>query len=166
MRDLEAVVEFCTTRRIHCSKDVQNHFNSNKSPTRCNNFPVYYPDVYLQLDKFRAFTRPSSGAQWLQWQPLGLPSYRGDSRSVFVIGPVMGNPIPHNRPDHEQQHGYHHDANIKPESVTAVVELLMMGVRTPETCWAVNKRQDNKLEKLLHLVDLFELYDDARTHKL
>jgi hypothetical protein len=40
----------------------------------------------------------------------------------------------------------------------------MMGVRTVETCWAVNKRQDNKLEKLLHLVgDLFELYDDART---
>jgi len=53
---------------------------------------------------------------------------------LFVIGPLMGNPIPHNRPDHEQQHGYHHDANIKPESVTAVVELLMMGVRTPETC--------------------------------
>ena len=25
-------------------------FNSNKSPTRCNNFPVYYPDVYLQLN--------------------------------------------------------------------------------------------------------------------
>jgi hypothetical protein len=25
-------------------------------------------------------------------------------------------------------------------------ELLMMGGRTPETCWAVNKRQDNKLE--------------------
>jgi hypothetical protein len=32
----------------------------------------------------------------------------------------------------------------------------MMGVRTPETRWAVNKRQDNKLEKLLHLVDIFE----------
>jgi len=34
----------------------------------------------------------------------------------------------------------------------------MMGARTPETRSAVNKRQDNKLEKLLHLVgDLFEL---------
>jgi hypothetical protein len=29
----------------------------------------------------------------------------------------------------------------KPEAATAVVELLMMGVRMPETCWAVNKRQ-------------------------
>jgi hypothetical protein len=26
--------------------------NSNKSPTRCNNFTVYYPDVYLQLNMF------------------------------------------------------------------------------------------------------------------
>ena len=59
--------------------------SSNKSPTRCNNFPVYYPDVYLQLNMFRAFPRPSSGAQWLQWQPLVLPSYHGDSRAVFVV---------------------------------------------------------------------------------
>jgi hypothetical protein len=28
----------------------------NKSPTRCNNFPVYYPDVYLHLSMFRAFS--------------------------------------------------------------------------------------------------------------
>jgi len=42
---------------------------------------------------FRAFSRPSSGAQWLQWQPLVLPSYRGDSRAVPVVGPA-------GRPDH------------------------------------------------------------------
>ena len=42
--------------------------------------------------------------------------------------------------------GYHHDTNVKPEAATAVIELLMMGGRTPETCWAVNKRQGNKLE--------------------
>jgi hypothetical protein len=42
----------------------------------------------------------------------------------------------------------------------------MVGGKTPETCSAVNKRQDNKPKKLLHLVgDLFELYDDARTYK-
>jgi hypothetical protein len=29
---------------------------------------------------------------------------------------------------------------------------LMMGVRTPETCCAVHKRQVIKLEKFLHLV--------------
>jgi hypothetical protein len=43
------------------------------------------------------------------------------------------------------QRVYHHDAKLKPEAATAVIELLMMGGRTPETCWAVNKRQDNKL---------------------
>ena len=61
-------------------------FNSNKSPAWCNNFSVYYHDVCLQLNMFRAFSRPSSGAQWLQWQPLVLPSYRGDSCAVFVVG--------------------------------------------------------------------------------
>jgi hypothetical protein len=53
---------------------------------------------------------------------------------LFVVGPV-------NWPDHDQQHCYHHAPTVKPETATAVVELLMMGVRTPETCWAVNKRQ-------------------------
>jgi len=36
--------------------------------------------------------------------------------------------------EHEQQHGYHHDTKVKPEAATAVVVLLMMDVRTPETC--------------------------------
>jgi hypothetical protein len=61
----------------------------------------------------------------------------------------------------------HHDTKVKPEAATAVIELLMMGGRTPETCGAVNKRQDNEQKKMLHQVgDLFELYDDARTYKL
>jgi hypothetical protein len=38
------------------------------------------------------------------------------------------------RPDHDQQHCYHLIPKVKPEAATAVVELLMMGVRTPETC--------------------------------
>jgi hypothetical protein len=43
-----------------------------------------------------------------------------------------------------KQHSYHHDMKVKPEAATAV-ELLMMGGRMPETSWAVNKCQDNKL---------------------
>jgi hypothetical protein len=35
---------------------------------------------------------------------------------------------------------------VKPEAATAVIELLMTGGKTPITCWAVNKCQDNKLE--------------------
>jgi hypothetical protein len=112
-------------------------FNSNKSPTWCNNFSVYYPDICLQLNMFRAFSCPSSGAQWLQWQPLVLPSYR----MTVVLYSWSGRPA---RP--RTQHDCHHDTKIKPDAATAVIEFLMMGGQTPEICWAVNKRQDNKLK--------------------
>jgi hypothetical protein len=109
---------------------------------------------------FRASSRPSSGAQQLQEQPLELPSVRGDSSAV---GRGRSG---YNRPDHDQQHCYRHAPNVKQEAATENVELLMVDVRTSETRWAVNKGQHNKLEKLLHLVgDLFELYDDVRNYK-
>ena len=57
----------------------------------------------------------------------GFTSYRGDSRAVFVVGPAG-------------------DTKVKPEANTGVIGLLMMGGKTPETCRAVNKRQDNKME--------------------
>jgi len=47
---------------------------------------------------------------------------------LVVVAPVD------NRPDHDQQRSYHHAPTVKPEASTAVVELLMMGVRMPETC--------------------------------
>ena len=47
-----------------------------------------------------------------------LPSYRGESRVVFVP---------------RTQHDCHHDTKVKPEVATAVIELLMMGGKTPET---------------------------------
>jgi hypothetical protein len=115
-------------------------FNSNKSPTWCNCFSVYYSDVCLHFNMFRSFSHLSSEAQWLQWQPMVLPSYRGDSLAVFVVGPA-GRPA---RP--RTQHDYHHNTKVKPEAATAVIELLIMGGKTPETCWTVNKRQDNKLK--------------------
>jgi len=40
----------------------------------------------------------------------------------------------------------------------------MMGVEAPETCWATNKRQIiNLWNRCIWLVNLSELYDDART---
>jgi hypothetical protein len=45
-------------------------FNSNKSPISCTNFPVYYPDVYLQLNMFLTFSphhqelNDCSGSLW------------------------------------------------------------------------------------------------------
>ena len=46
------------------------------------------------------------------------------------------------RPDHEQQHCYHHTPTVKPEAAAALDRLLMMGIRMPETCSAVFERQN------------------------
>jgi hypothetical protein len=51
------------------------------------------------------------------------------------------------RSDHDKQHWYHHAPTVKPEAATAVVELMTMGVLTPETCSAVHKRQVINLRK-------------------
>jgi len=61
----------------------------------------------------------------MQEKPLVLPLGRGGGGS---------NAVGRSRADHDQQHCYHHTPTVKPETVTAVVELLMMGVRTSETC--------------------------------
>ena len=51
----------------------------------------------------------------------------------------LRNLLPAGRPARPRtQHDYHDDTKIKPEAATAVTELLMMGGKTPETCWAVN----------------------------
>ena len=73
-------VKFKVYKSVHHRRIQKNH--------QPDAFSVYYPDVCLQLNMFRAFSRSSSGAQWLQWQPLVLPSYRGDSSAVFVVGPA------------------------------------------------------------------------------
>jgi hypothetical protein len=85
---------------------VHHHTIQINQPTRCNNFSSLLLDVYLQLNMFQASSRPLSGAQQLQWQPLVLLSACGDSSAP----------------------------KVKPEAATAVVELLMMGMRMPETC--------------------------------
>ena len=47
---------------------------SNKSPTRCNNFLVYYPDVYLRLYLFRGRAGPTTNTARLS------PRYEGKTR--------------------------------------------------------------------------------------
>ena len=82
-----------STHKKEMPSEKQEIFQINHQPD-ATIFQFFYPDVYLQLNMFRAFSRPSSGAQWLQWQPLVLLSYRGDSRAVYAVGPAGG-------PDHE-----------------------------------------------------------------
>ena len=72
-----------------------------------------------------AFSRPSSGATTTAVAASGLPSERGGSSAV---GRGLAD-LPH----HDQQHCYHHAPTVNPEAATAVVELLMMGMRMPET---------------------------------
>jgi hypothetical protein len=75
----------------------------------------------------------------------GLPLKRGDSSAVG-----------RGRSDHDQQN-YHHVPKVKSEAATAVVELLMMGMRMSKACCAVFKRQAINLRDLcIWLVDLFE----------
>jgi hypothetical protein len=57
---------------------------------------------------------------------------------IAVLSVVVG---PTGRTDHDRQHCYSLAPKVKPEAATAVVELLMMGVRTPETRRAVIKCQ-------------------------
>jgi len=78
-------------------------FSSNKSPARCNSFPVYRLDVCLQLND-------CSGSLWFYL-------------CIVVIAVLC---LWSGRPDH--------NTKVKPEAATAVIELLMMGGRTPETC--------------------------------
>jgi hypothetical protein len=51
-------------------------------PTRCNSFSSLLLDVYVQLNMFRTSSRPSSGAQQLQEQPLVIPLEHGGSSAV------------------------------------------------------------------------------------
>jgi hypothetical protein len=65
-------------------------------------------------------------------QFLRFITWRLCTALLVVVGPA-------GRADHDQQHCYRHAPTVKPEAATADVELLMMGVRTAETCWAVRK---------------------------
>jgi hypothetical protein len=111
--------------------------NSNKSPTWCNNFSVYYPDVCLQLNMFRRFPahhqelNDCSGSLWFYLRIV----------VTVVLCSWSGWPA-----QPRTQHKCHHDTKVKSEAATAGTELLIMGGNTPETCWAGNKRQDNKMK--------------------
>jgi len=50
-------------------------------------------------------------------------------------------------------------SNGKPEAAAAVDKLLMMGMRIPETCWAVFKRQTKLRNFCIWLVDSFESFE-------
>ena len=98
--------------------------------------PVYYPEVFttqrvsgVLTPIIRSSTTAvaASGFTFVSWwQPCC--SWSG-------------------RPARPRTKSYcHHDTKVKPEAATAVIELLVMGGKTSETCCTVNKRRDNKME--------------------
>jgi len=99
------------------------HYYSNKSPTWCNNISSLLSWlVYLQLNMIWAFSHPSSGAHdcssslWLYLRIVvrAVPRSWSGQLSPRYEGKTRGCYCSH--------------------------ELLMMGRRTPKTCWAVNKQ--------------------------
>jgi len=51
-------------------------------PTRCNNFSSLLLNVYAQLNMFRAFSRPSSGAQHWRGSLGGVAAYMPPHRGT------------------------------------------------------------------------------------
>ena len=96
---------------------------------------------------FRATLCPSSGAYQLQQQPLVYRRNVVVAVLLVAVGPDRPRPTTQLPPR----------SSGKPEAATAVHKLLMMGMRMPETCWAVFKRQAIKLRDwCIWLVDLFK----------
>jgi hypothetical protein len=116
-------------------------------PTRRSNFSGSSLVIQIQLNMFRASSCPSSGAHQLQQKPL---VYRWNVVVVMllaVIEPARTRPTALLPPR----------SNGKPETATAVIELPMMGMRMPETCWAVFQKQVINLKNCcIWLVDSYE----------
>jgi len=100
----------------------------------------------MQLNMFRASSCPSSGVTTTAVAASGLPSELGDSSAVG-----------HSRADHNQHHCYHQAPTVNQRLLLQLLYLLMMGMRLPETCWALFKRQVINLRRCcIWLVDSVE----------
>jgi hypothetical protein len=81
----------------------------------------------------------------------GLPLKLGD-KSAVVRGRDGCD-----RPDHDQQHCYRRAPTVNQRLLLQLLYLLMMGMRMPETCWAVFKWQVINLRSCcIWLVDSVE----------
>ena len=119
MREIEE--KFIQALQVRAS----SYFQLNQ-PTRCSNLSSLLLVVQIQLNMFRTSSCPSSGAKTTAVAASGLPSVLGDSSAV---GGGRAD-----RPDHHQQHCYHQAPTVNQRLLLQLLQLLMMGMRMPETC--------------------------------
>ena len=105
----------------------------NKMPTRCNR--GFYCRSYCLLNMFRASLCPSSGAQ--EYYTVV------DACGILCCEPVnqhpanrTHNPQLHTRPATWKNHSTKYHTK---QPLYNTLELLMVGIVMPETCWASNK---------------------------
>ena len=145
-------------------------------PTRCNR--GFYCRSYCLLNVFWASLCPSSGAQeyytvvaacgilWCgfssSWSGVELRVMRPVCRMLVNQHPAnrTHNPQLHTRPATWKNHSTKYHTQ---QPLCNTLELLMMGIVVPETCWASNKICNKK--PLLHLVGILfpHINDDARS---
>ena len=107
----------------------------NKMPTRCNR--CFYCRSYCFLNMFQAPLCPSSRAR--EYYTVGCFLW-------YLVFCVSGLRVPARKPDTQPSAPHHTDKlkNKAPNTTGSnqlynTLELLMMGIMVPETCWASNK---------------------------
>jgi len=149
---------FCATL-FACPKHVEIQQYTNKIVTSVGFHSICWKDAWYKKLKtvfqFIILTFIYSSTSFGRF-PAHHQELNDCSGSLWFYLCIMVTVVPcswSGRP--RTRHDCHHDTKVKPEAATAVI---MMGGKTPETCRAVNKCQDNKLKNCcIWLVDLFEL---------
>jgi hypothetical protein len=116
----KGLTKYCHEER---TKDANQSLPASDETRQRNTFVKYKKcDTFLKLDCVRSDT---------SFKPKYLLKVKHSRYKEICVLPHLQTDRPA-RP--RKQHDCHHDTKVKPEAATAVIELLMMGGKTPETC--------------------------------
>jgi hypothetical protein len=142
------VTTVASVQALGCTKaSGWRRFEKHKTAHGANKPPQNLNQINLQLIKYSRYRKGISGFSKKELSPIQITHQPDATIFQFIILTFIYSSTCFGRsPAHHQEPCYQHDIKVKPEAATAVIELLMVGGTTPKTCWAVNKRQDNKLK--------------------